>query len=204
MEFLKNSVAGDFVIWRDYDAETRNQKPEISQTSLSFPRKRESNLQNTELYFNILLSKQKDWIPVSTGMTEFIIDPYNKISIAANPELALELGAFGVHIPRWYADFAAIKMARAGGLYITASVHNEQELERAYQMQADAILLSPIFPTNSHPDAITLGIEGLKYYLSISKLPIYALGGIKTDNMQLIQNLAIKGFASSGGFWQAS
>ncbi|CAN5471276.1 hypothetical protein BH09PSE4_BH09PSE4_02880 [soil metagenome] len=60
----------------------------------------------------------------------------------------------------------------------TASVHNRREAVAAVRGGADAIFVSPIFATRSHPLARTLGPVRLGLMIHGLKLPIIALGGI--------------------------
>src|SRR5512139_415564 len=68
--------------------------------------------------------------------------------IAGDVALALALGADGVHLPEVRIGEAAGLRARHR-LLITASAHSFASLRRAAFV--DALLLSPVFPTASHP-----------------------------------------------------
>ncbi|WP_343868577.1 thiamine phosphate synthase, partial [Caenispirillum bisanense] len=43
---------------------------------------------------------------------------------------------------------------------------------------ADAALLSPVFPTRSHPGAATLGPWRFSLWAGAARLPVVALGGV--------------------------
>ncbi|MBX7532723.1 thiamine phosphate synthase [Qipengyuania sp. 1XM1-15A] len=59
-----------------------------------------------------------------------------------------------------------------------ATAHNGDEIEQAVAAGADAIFLSPVFPTASHPGARTLGVYGFQVLAQQSPVPVIALGGM--------------------------
>ena len=110
--------------------------------------------------------------------------------VGSDPMLAQEVGAGGVHYRE--ADIArsaphdAGTGAGVGGkrkLLISAAAHSGQALDRAEAAGADVALLSPVFPTASHPGAAALGIERFARLAAASPLPVYALGGITEANV---------------------
>jgi thiamine-phosphate pyrophosphorylase len=70
---------------------------------------------------------------------------------------------------------------RRRGLIHLATAHNMAELGLAARLGADAALLSPVFPTASHPGGATLGPVQFRLLARQSKLPVIALGGM-TDS----------------------
>lgn len=58
------------------------------------------------------------------------------------------------------------------------SCHNIGDLELAEQQGFDYAFLSPIFATQSHPDAIPLGMDLLEEACERIQIPIIALGGM--------------------------
>jgi thiamine-phosphate pyrophosphorylase len=118
-----------------------------------------------------------------------------RVLIAGSPDIAKDRGAAGVHWPRW----ANIKPIPSPLLSVHA-VHNEAELERAHAHKADAIIISPLFPTQSHQGRNSLGIEKLEELLNKTSLPAYVMGGITLDRLRSINHLNITGFAGIGCF----
>ena len=59
-----------------------------------------------------------------------------------------------------------------------ATAHNLREIGQANRRGADAVLLSPVFPTRSHPNAQPLGGARFRLLARYSKFPVIALGGI--------------------------
>lgn len=71
---------------------------------------------------------------------------------------------------RWGADKA---YGPTGQL---APVHSLRELRRAGR--AEAVLLSPVFPTGSHPGGKVLGLLRWRLIAARAKVPVIALGGM--------------------------
>jgi thiamine-phosphate pyrophosphorylase len=94
---------------------------------------------------------------------------------------ALALGADGLHLrdhPDRRASEARAWRRRQPERLIFAAAHSGRSLRAAVAAGADAILLSPVFPTASHPGAPTLGITRFRLIARQSARPVYALGGV--------------------------
>jgi thiamine-phosphate pyrophosphorylase len=90
--------------------------------------------------------------------------------------LAADAGAAGLHLPEARIREAGHWRARHPGWIITASVHAAAALAQAQDL--DALLLSPVFATTSHPGAGALGPVRAGRIAAASHIPVYALGGI--------------------------
>ena len=78
--------------------------------------------------------------------------------IAADPALAAEIGAHGLHLPEARAREAAHWRALKPSWIITAAAHSARALSAARIAGAAAALLAPVFATSSHPDRAPLGL----------------------------------------------
>lgn len=82
--------------------------------------------------------------------------------------------------PGWPADGhygAPRSLGRAQGLRF-ATAHSLAEIGAAVRARASAILLSPVFPTRSHPGARVLGPVRFLLLARRSPVPVIALGGM--------------------------
>jgi thiamine-phosphate pyrophosphorylase len=96
-------------------------------------------------------------------------------------EAARAAGAAGIHLPgRWHAE--QVGMARIVGM-VSVGCHSVGEVAVARTAGADIALLSPIFRTESHPEARPLGLEVLTGAVQAAgKMPVFALGGVNAEN----------------------
>lgn len=67
-------------------------------------------------------------------------------------------------------------LARGPALPRFVSVHSSRELRQA--RRADAVLLSPVFPTRTHPGAPALGPLRFRAIARLAPVPVIALGGM--------------------------
>ncbi|MDE0539548.1 MAG: thiamine phosphate synthase [Rhodospirillales bacterium] len=126
--------------------------------------------------------------------------------VAGDGDLARRLGAQGLHVPSWFAardsDLARREVwqwRRRPGRYVTAAVHGRREMERALALGADALIVAPVFATESHPAARPLGIHRLAGLVKSATAPVYALGGISAANAARLGPTGAAGIAGIGG-----
>jgi thiamine-phosphate pyrophosphorylase len=112
--------------------------------------------------------------------------------ISQDAELAIKLGADGLHLPEARARDAAHWKSLRPQWLITAAAHSAAAVAGAARAGADAALLAPIFPTRSHPDRATLGSVRARLIARSAPLPVYALGGV---NAATALRLSESGFA---------
>lgn len=88
----------------------------------------------------------------------------------------------------WGADgvYGARDAHATAGLRWIATAHDEAEIAEANALGASAVMLSPVFPTRSHPGAATLGIARFRELAALSTIPVIALGGITAERAQAL------------------
>jgi thiamine-phosphate pyrophosphorylase len=96
----------------------------------------------------------------------------------------------GMHLPA-----AARKRPRARGL-LTAAVHDRRELARARALGADAVLVSPVFGTESHPGGRPLGPMRFATLARAAHCPVIALGGMTQQRFRRLAPLGAAGWAA--------
>lgn len=129
------------------------------------------------------------------------------VLLSDHAHVALKTGADGVHLSQQSARRHHLRIAHTKpGFIITAAAHDRLALWRAKQAGADAVLLSPIFVTISHPGAKALGLLRFMSLAHLSPLPIIALGGVNPTNAGRICHSThrgpVHGFAAIEG-WHA-
>jgi thiamine-phosphate pyrophosphorylase len=120
--------------------------------------------------------------------------------VANDIRLALWLGADGLHLSEAVLRSGRLAqpllLARRRGLMLSAAAHSRQALHLAAGIGADFALLSPVFPTASHPGATPLGPIRLASLCRQSPLPVIALGGIKRETARRVSAARIHGYAA--------
>lgn len=91
------------------------------------------------------------------------------VILAGDPATARQWGADGTY---------GRARAPVPGLIHLATAHDMAEIAAANRSHADAILLSPVYPTRSHPGGEVLGPLRFRLLARHANMPVIALGGM--------------------------
>lgn len=120
--------------------------------------------------------------------------------VAGDWRLAAAVGADGLHLPEYAAALGPAAGARLwrknSRAALTVAAHGARGLARARGLAADAALLSPVFPTHSHPDRAALGVTRARTLARAASIPVLALGGVTP---KMLPALIATGFAGIAG-----
>lgn len=122
------------------------------------------------------------------------------LSVAADATLAAGLRADGIHCPRWTDGrrAALLTWARRRKALVSVAVHTIRELSAARRIDADVVILSPVFATASHPGAKGLGLYGLAKLARVADQPKIGLGGMRPHTAGRIAPGLLAGLAFVG------
>ncbi|WP_248802118.1 Nudix family hydrolase [Pseudomonas sp. MWU13-2100] len=107
----------------------------------------------------------------------------------------------------WHLTSAQLRKYASAGRplpaerWLAASCHNAEELALAEQMGVDFVTLSPVQPTQTHPDAQPLGWEQAGELIAGFNRPAYLLGGVGPNELQLAWEAGAQGVAGIRAFW---
>lgn len=127
-----------------------------------------------------------------------------KFLVAGDIALSLLLDADGIHFPEFMLQEAHNIRSEHPNLFLSVAAHNELTVKTAHEIGMDAVLLAPIFSTDSHPEThddknLTIGIEKLTTFCKNTEIPIYALGGINHQNAIDLLRSGVAGIAAIRG-----
>ncbi len=120
--------------------------------------------------------------------------------VGGDIQLARAVGADGLHLPQGLIACAA-GARRTGLTLVTAAAHDAGAVARAARAGVDAVLLSPVFATASHPGAAALGplrFAALATAARLRGMQVYAMGGIGPATLGRLRSLPLVGFAAIG------
>lgn len=86
------------------------------------------------------------------------------------------------------------------GLRCIAACHDLAAIQQAQALGFDAIFLSPVQATASHPETQGLGWVQFQQWAEQCQVPVFALGGVKPSDLSLAQQHAAYGVAGIRGF----
>lgn len=101
------------------------------------------------------------------------------------PEMAMELGADGVHIGQDDGDIAIVRKLVGEEMLIGRSTHSLSQAKQALEDGADYIGFGPLFPTPTKKGRPAIGLEEISMMeAEVGKhLPAFCIGGIKPENL---------------------
>lgn len=109
-----------------------------------------------------------------------------RIVINDRLDIAMAVGAHGVHLGGQSAPLEVVRQQMGKDLLIGASCHSLEEALQAEAGGADYILLGPIFDTPSkRPYGPPLGLDKLSEVTNRIRIPVLALGGITVERVRI-------------------
>jgi thiamine-phosphate pyrophosphorylase len=114
---------------------------------------------------------------------------------------------------RWHADGfhrsargkvrgpAGMRSQMRGHLLMSAAVHNHREMAAARRINADIMLLSPLYTTRSHKGERPLGLTRFRRLAALSgDTKLIALGGMTRKKAAMLNNRLVHGWAAIDAF----
>lgn len=110
----------------------------------------------------------------------------------------------------WHLSAAQLRKYAANGRpfpkhrWLAASCHNAEELELATRLDVDFVTLSPVQPTQTHPDAAPLGWDEAQRLIAGFGRPVFLLGGVGPADQPRAWAAGAQGVAGIRAFWPAT
>ena len=123
-----------------------------------------------------------------------------KVMINSDINLAYKLNADGVHLN---SSLLHSLSEIPKDLIVSASCHSARDIEKAMTMDVSFVVLSPVQKTQSHPNTTPIGWDDFSKITQNYSIPIYALGGMKQDDIENAFNAGAIGIASQRAIWEA-
>lgn len=123
---------------------------------------------------------------------------HDRLLLNHDIELARELG-LGVHLrAAQLRELGERPLPRRQ--WVGASCHDADELELAAMLGVDFATLSPVRATASHPQATALEWDRFAQLVAAARLPVYALGGMRAEDLPRAIAAGAQGFAGIRAF----
>lgn len=107
-------------------------------------------------------------------------------------------GLDGIHYTA--AELMALRARPAAGL-CAASCHTREELDKAMALGMDFAVLGPVKPTATHPGAVPLGWQAFAQIARHASIPVYAIGGMRREDLVDAWAAGAHGIAMIRGSW---
>lgn len=125
-----------------------------------------------------------------------------RLFIGEDLDLALEVGAHGLHLREASLTEAPNIRKNHPHLHLTAACHSEDILDSEAVTALDAVFVSPVFASHSPSavDVTPLGLKGVRRLCDLSPVPVYGLGGIGADTAEALTQSGLAGFGAIEAF----
>ena len=111
-------------------------------------------------------------------------------------DVALAVDAAGVQLAKTSLPVATARALLGPRKIIGASTHSLEEAKQAQQNGADFVLFGPVYFTASKAAyGAPQGLPALKAIVDNVSLPVYAIGGIKSEMIESIKHIGARGVA---------
>jgi 8-oxo-dGTP diphosphatase len=84
---------------------------------------------------------------------------------------------------------------------LSASCHDQKEIDHAQKIGVDFICISPVLETNSHPGQQAIGWQKFEQLVAGATVPAYALGGMKEGDLVFALERGAQGIAAISEWW---
>jgi thiamine-phosphate pyrophosphorylase len=120
-------------------------------------------------------------------------------------DVALAVGADGVHLPVEAFTPADARALVGPGMLIGASAHSLAEARAAAASGADFIVFGPVFDTPSkRAFGAPVGLDALAEVTSVVQVPVLAIGGITTERAAAVRQHGASGLAVVSAILEAA
>jgi len=126
-----------------------------------------------------------------------------KLLLNTNIELFNEIGQMsqGLHLSSHLLNICKTRPVEEG-VWLSVSCHTSADIEKAMQLQANIILLSPVKATTSHPGVKGIGWKAFAELVSEINIPVYALGGMLQMDLSDARSSGAQGIAAISSLWK--
>lgn len=120
--------------------------------------------------------------------------------------MAMEEGAYGVHLGQQDLRDADVEALRGAGLRLGISTHCHWEAARAHALRPSYVACGPIYETTAKAMPwVPHGLDGLRYWRRLlAGYPLVAIGGIDAARAPGVADTGVDGVAMISGITQAA
>ena len=112
-----------------------------------------------------------------------------------NVEIALEVGADGVHVGLEDRPVSEIRALAGPDFIIGATTKTVEQAQEAQRQGADYLGIGAVFPSSTKTNALRITNEQLRIIRSSVNIPAVAIGGLTLENMDEVAGSGVDGVA---------
>jgi thiamine-phosphate pyrophosphorylase len=141
-----------------------------------------------------------------SALAEKLLAMSPKIPLIANDhaEIAQRVQVQGVHVGQNDDSIEKIRAQIKRPIVVGKSTHSIEQALAAERESADYIGFGPIFSTPTKPDYAPIGLEQIREVHKRVAIPIFCIGGIKSENLAQVIAAGAKRVVIVSGLLQAN
>ena len=142
----------------------------------------------------------RDLLKLAYKMRKLTAEHEAQLFINDRFDIALAVNADGVHLTQNSMPVEAVRRAVKNKLLIGVSTHSMKEALSAKKGGADFITMGPVYSTPSKMKyGMPIGLGRLEKVCGKIKIPVFAIGGIKSNRIEEVMGTGIHGAAMISG-----
>src|SRR4051812_25783225 len=99
------------------------------------------------------------------------------------PEIALQVGADGVHVGQDDLPVEAVRRLVGPDVFIGLSTHSREQFDAGLASEADYLSVGPVWETPTKAGRPVAGLDYVRYAAAHASKPWFAIGGIDEQNL---------------------
>ena len=111
------------------------------------------------------------------------------------PEIALSLGASGVHLGKSDISISAARRLLGGSAIIGCTIRGPEDLDSLIRRNADYVSVGPFFRTPLKPELRAVSRKKIRELVRKAGMPLIAIGGINSTNIREVTSCGIHAVA---------
>jgi len=141
-----------------------------------------------------------------SALAERLLTMSTKIPLIANDhaEIAQRVQVQGVHVGQDDDSIEKVRAQIKRPIVVGKSTHSIEQAVAAEREGADYIGFGPIFSTPTKPDYSPIGLEQIREVHKRVSIPIFCIGGIKSENLVQVIAAGAKRVVIVSGLLQAT
>lgn len=124
-----------------------------------------------------------------------------RLLLNASTDMVRAVQADGIHLTSTRL-MACTSRPLPAEFLVSAACHDENQVLHASSVGADLLTISPVLPTATHTTAKPLGWPRFRELVSLTGIPVYALGGMSTDTLPQAIEAGAYGIAAIRSLWK--
>lgn len=101
-------------------------------------------------------------------------------------DIALEIGADGIHVGQEDLDYRQVVSRAPASMIVGVSARTPELARAAASAGATYVGAGAVFATPTKPEAVVIGLPGLREVIAAVDIPVVAIGGIVAGNLRMV------------------